>query len=110
MDGILFDSKAESAYYEHLKEEKERGNISDFDLQPVYELIPRFQKDGKTYRKTLYIGDFLVTYPNGYQEVIDVKGKKTPVFNLKKKLFHYMYPKLKLRLVKQSGKKWVDLE
>jgi hypothetical protein len=33
-----------------------------------------------------YIADFVVEYPDGKIAVMDAKGVKTPVYNLKKKL------------------------
>lgn len=33
-----------------------------------------------------YVADFVVTYADGHAEVIDAKGLKMPVYNLKKKL------------------------
>ena len=42
VDGITFDSKMESKYYQYLKAEKEAGRVKDFILQPEYILQPKF--------------------------------------------------------------------
>lgn len=41
IDGIKFDSKMESDYYVYLKEEKKKGNVKDFKLQPKFILQPK---------------------------------------------------------------------
>lgn len=110
VDGIVFDSKMESNYYRYLLDEKEKGRVVSIALQPSFELIPRFLHNGCVIRKMVYKADFLVVYSDESCVVIDVKGVKTQVFNLKKKLFHYRYPNLKLVLVRQSGKKWVEIK
>lgn len=60
IDGIKFDSKDEGKYYEYLKKKKAKGEISNFELQPKYELIAKFEKFGKKYRATTYTPDFLI--------------------------------------------------
>lgn len=57
-DGIKFDSKLEAERYAQLKILERAGVIRDLELQPEYELIPSFKKDGKTWRKTVYKADF----------------------------------------------------
>lgn len=60
-----------------------------------------------------YKGDFLVTYPDGSQEVIDVKGKETVDFKLKKKMFQNVYQQ-DIRCVTKAplidGGGWIDLD
>jgi hypothetical protein len=109
VDDITFDSKMEADYYCYLKIEQEHGRVETIELQPAYEIIPRFIRKGLTIRKTVYKADFLVTYSDGTRAIIDVKGVKTPVFKLKQKLFLYHYPELDLHLVKKSGKNWVEI-
>ncbi len=101
VDGITFDSKAEAARYCELKLLKKAGEIKDFTLQPVFELQPKFKDStGKTVRAIKYIADFLITWKDGSVTVEDVKGfKGNQVFLLKKKLFEYKYPDVKLILV-----------
>ena len=93
VDGIKFDSKAEAERYVELKLMQRAGHISGLQLQPEFELIPRYKKNGKTVRKTVYIADFMYTDNYTDETVIeDVKGVKTAVYKLKKKLFEYRYP------------------
>ena len=96
VNGYEFDSKKEAKrYYELLKLER-AGEIKSLRLQPEYELIPRFRKANKTFRRTVYIADFEYV-ENGQTIVEDVKGFKTDVYKLKKKLFEYKYPDLKIK-------------
>lgn len=37
---------------------EQNGEIRDLNLQPCYELIPKFRKGNKVYRKTCYFADF----------------------------------------------------
>ena len=97
-DGYVFDSKAEKKRYQDLSLMEKAGIIHDLRLQPEYELIPRFKKGNKTYRKTVYIADFEYKQ-NGKTIVEDVKGYKTEVYKLKKKMFEYKYPDLTIKEV-----------
>lgn len=97
VDGITFDSAAEAGRYTELKLLERAGEIKDLKLQPKFELIPAFQKNGKKYRKTTYIADFSYFDNESMKNVVeDVKGVKTQVYALKKKLFEYRYPDLTL--------------
>ena len=96
VNGHEFDSKKEARRYYKLLAMERAGEIKDLRLQPEYELIPRFKKGNKTYRKTVYIADFEYV-EDGMTIVEDVKGFKTPVYKLKKKLFEYKYPQLTIR-------------
>jgi hypothetical protein len=47
------------------------------------------------------VADFVVRFPDGRQEVVDVKGSRgtmTEVFKMKKKMFEYRY-KIPLKIV-----------
>jgi hypothetical protein len=99
LDGIEFDSQKEANHYAKLKLLQKAGEIEKIELQPEFELLPRFKKNGKTYRPIIYIADFKVTYADGTVEVIDVKGYKTEVFRLKQKMFEYKYPEYSLKIV-----------
>ena len=100
VNGIQFDSLAESRYYLVLLDKKKKGEIKDFELQPVFELQPTFKKNGVTHRAIKYKADFKVINNDGSISIIDVKGAETEVFKIKHKLFEYMYPELSLKLVK----------
>jgi len=104
---IRFASKGEAQRYIELRDMKNNKEIIDFELQPTFELQPRFTKNGIKYREIKYVADFRVTYPDGHQEIEDVKGKggyTTPEFELKKKMFEYKFPELHLKIVQRSGK------
>jgi len=96
--GHEFDSKAEAKRYTQLALMERAGEIHSLRLQPEYELIPAFKKGNKKYRQTVYIADFEYI-ENGRKIVEDVKGFKTDVYKLKKKLFEYRYPDLTIREV-----------
>lgn len=91
-DGIEFDSKKERNYYLKLKAMEELGLIKDLELQKEYILQDKFVLNGKTRRKITYKADFsYVTTEDDKLHVVDVKGFKTEVYKLKKKLFEYKY-------------------
>lgn len=102
-DGIKFDSKLEAERYSQLKMMERAGVIRDLELQPEYELIPSFMKNGKTWRRTLYKADFRYILAEDDSYIIeDVKGSTaviTDVFRLKQKLFEYKYPYYTISIV-----------
>lgn len=115
VDGIQFDSQDESNFYLHLKELKKLGKIKDFELQPEYELQPRFTNPkGKKILPIKYKADFLIFHNDGTQKVVDVKGFKTADFKLKKKMFEYKYDQSLTLVCKApqylAPQKWVELD
>ena len=89
VDGITFDSKKEAKRYTVLRSLQEGGYIKDLALQVPFELVPK----GNGERAVKYIADF--TYydvEKNINVVEDVKGFKTDVYKLKRKLFKYRYP------------------
>lgn len=105
VDGILFDSQMESHYYLYLKELKEQGVVVDFKLQPVFILQEGFYKDGKKIQPIKYIADFEVTYNDGHVEIIDVKGKITEAFKIKRKILLYKYRNVDFKCIREKGRK-----
>lgn len=94
VDGITFDSKLEAKRYQELKLLEEKGLIKALVLQPKFQLIPKFQVNGKTYRQCIYVADFSYhDVKTGKTFVEDTKGFRTEVFKIKKKLFIYIYNK-----------------
>lgn len=90
--GIKFDSNKEMAYYIKLEILEQKGKIKDLELQKIYELQPSFKINGKTYQKITYKADFsYISVEDNKLHVIDVKGFKTDVYKLKKKMFAYKY-------------------
>lgn len=86
IDGITFASAAEARRYDELKLMEMEGEIGRLELQPHYPLVVNGQ------RVAVYIGDFLYVDSRSKQKVLeDVKGVKTPVYRLKKKLMMALY-------------------
>ena len=104
VDGITFDSRDESLYYEALKDLKAKGLIKDYELQPKYLLQEAFEKDNKRYRAINYIADFKVINNDGSFCIVDIKGMLTTEFKIKMKLFNYKYPDIELKLISRSIK------
>lgn len=102
-DGIKFDSKLEAERYAQLKILERAGVIRDLELQPEYELIPSFKKNGRTWRRAVYKADFMYILCEDDRMIIeDVKGSTaviTDVFRLKQKLFEYKYPEYTISIV-----------
>lgn len=91
LDGITFDSKKEAGRWSELKLMEKAGIIQGLNRQVKYELIPAIREGGKTkQRATSYIADF-VYQQNGQLIVEDVKGIRTEVYRLKKKLMLWRY-------------------
>lgn len=96
VDGITFDSLLEANYYCNLKLLVRTGEVNSFDLQPRYLLVEAFEKNKEKFKKMEYVADFLVTYADGRQEIVDCKGRRTQVYINKRKLFEKKYPDLKI--------------
>ncbi len=103
IDGYQFDSIAEARRYEQLKLMEQAGAISDLRLQPRYELQKAFKDfEGKTQRAITYVLDFTYMETSSDDQLIaeDVKGFSTQLFQVKRKLFLYRYPHIRLRILK----------
>lgn len=87
-DGIKFDSTKEGHRYLALREKIKTGLISDLRMQVKYQLIPYQKfKDGSYMKSTSYIADFVyIDTATGLEVVEDVKGVKTDVYQIKRKL------------------------
>lgn|SRR5574344_1514347 len=84
VDGIVFDSKKEAMHYLYLKGLEKQGTITELQLQPKFEYKLRKKK------MFTYIADFAYKDEFGWH-VVNVKGVRTPVFNLKKKIIEAEY-------------------
>lgn len=92
VNGIKFDSKKEASRYKELMLLMRCGEIKDLELQPKFELIPKFKHDGKNIRAGHYIADFKYFDNRSSKWIVeDTKGYKTQLYNFKKKLFLYQY-------------------
>lgn len=67
IDGITFDSQREGDYYCELKMLRMAGEV---------------------------IADFVVHYKDGRTVVVDVKGDKTDVYRIKRKMLLYRHPEM----------------
>lgn len=91
-DGYTFDSIKEKNYYIKLKLLEKAGKIKELDLQKEFELQPSYKLNNKTSRKITYKADFTYkTTQDDKMHVVDVKGFRTDVYRLKKKIFEYKY-------------------
>lgn len=102
IDGEIFDSKREAKRWQELKLREDLGLISDLRRQVKYVLVPA-QREPDTVgarggihrgklieREVAYYADF--TYKqNGETVVEDVKGMRTEVYKVKRKLMLERY-------------------
>lgn len=84
IDGMIFDSDIEGKRYLILKSDERTGRISDLRMQV------KFTFDENGIHCFTYIADF-VYQENGAQVVEDVKGMRTDVYRIKKKLIEARY-------------------
>lgn len=89
--GLTFDSKKEFEYYLLLKDKEKRGLVFNIKRQVPLEIQPAFtDKTGVKHRAITYKADFVYTDRlTGTTRYIDVKGFRTEVYKLKKKLLAY---------------------
>jgi hypothetical protein len=90
VDGIVFASKAEAGRYSYLKALERAGVIQGLRLQPIYPIAPTcWDLVGR--HVCNYVADFQYYRKDGELVIEDVKGMKTPVYRLKKKLVEAIY-------------------
>jgi Flp pilus assembly CpaF family ATPase len=86
VDNVLFASKKEAARYCELRALLKAGKIKNLVLQPEFKVVV----EGK--KICTYKADFSYLDEHGFKRTIeDVKGMKTPVYRLKKKLVEAIY-------------------
>lgn len=89
VEGKTFDSKKEANRYQALKMLENANIIRNLSRQVPFELVPK--QDGE--RAVKYIADFVyVETATGKIIVEDVKGYRTDVYKIKRKLFKWRYP------------------
>ena len=81
-DGIKFQSKKEAKYYRELLCRVHAGEVRYFLRQ-----VPFHLKGG-----VKYLVDFMEVMADGNIRYIDVKGYKTKIYELKRKLVEAAYP------------------
>jgi hypothetical protein len=82
VDGIRFASQAEARRYGELKLLERAGVIRDLVVHPAYDLVVGGMSVGA------YVGDFAYREARPFSGLVveDVKGVRTPVYRLKRKL------------------------
>lgn len=85
VDGIRFASKKEAKRYAELNLLAKAGEIGSLELQPKFV----FSINGS--KLFTYIADFAYWERGGKRIVEDVKGVKTPLYKLKKKIIEASY-------------------
>ena len=85
IEGKRFDSKREAMRYLVLADMERRGEIRKLELQP------RFPVEIEGSKVCTYVADFQYL-KDGELVVEDVKGMRTQVYKLKKKMIEAVYP------------------
>lgn len=85
VDNLTFDSKRESARYCELKLLFRAGEIRNLEIQPEFP----FNLDGE--KIFTYRADFAYFDRKDQRILEDVKGVRTPVYKLKKKIIEKAY-------------------
>ena len=116
IDGITFDSKKEAKRYTELKLLEKSGMITHLELQPTYDItingakICKYKADFRYFtvrqenNEQYYNskGEWQTPTMTGDKEgqiVEDVKGFKTPIYRLKKKLVEACFPGTQIKEV-----------
>lgn len=98
IDGITFDSKAEAEFYQLLKSDRVTQHI-DCHVPVTLQGGVRFKVDFIRWH-----------YPEGEGlkgEAIEVKGKETSDFRIKRNLFDSCHPLAPLQVFRKERGKWV---
>jgi hypothetical protein len=91
-NGKTFDSKKEAKRYEELLLLEKAGVVKNLRLQVNFELVPKTKGE----RAVKYYADF-VYEEDGRTVVEDVKGCKTQVYIIKRKLMKWRFPEYEFR-------------
>ena len=95
IDEIKFDSKKEGNRYLELKQMEKADYIKGLELQKRFELVPKYEINGKKIRAMNYVCDFYYYDIKKEKYVVeDVKASEsfqTDIYKLKKKLFMHKY-------------------
>ena len=91
IDGIVFDSQKEAHRYCELKLLEKKGKVFEMARQVPFVLIPQEKGNKGTLRQIVYVADFVYLDEKGQKHVEDVKGVKTAVYKLKKRLLWHLY-------------------
>jgi len=90
VDGIKFDSIKEADRFRELALLERAGEIFNLHLQEEIMIQGAFTKpSGERVKSIKYLADFVYNDQDGIRVVEDVKGVKTTVYALKKRLLSY---------------------
>lgn len=102
-DGTVFHSKREMQRYLELLDRQERGHIRELTLQPEFTLQPKFWHEREGHVAAVrYRADFsYYERDDGFSALVveDVKGHRTEVYRIKRKLMLYHYSHVTFREV-----------
>jgi len=88
VDGITFDSKREAQYWAELKMRERAGDITELRRQVPFALFTAkatISGSHVLYEVARYVSDFVYRDRNGVEHVVDAKGKRTAMYQLKRK-------------------------
>lgn len=97
-EGVVYDSELEMKFYkEYVLPRLKSGEIIDCKTQIPYLLLPAYKHTKFTgeviaVNKINYVADFVITWANGHEQVIDTKGFPDNAALLKRKIFWAKYP------------------
>lgn len=88
-NGKVYHSKKEADFASHLEYLKHAKNLSE-RVVSVREQVP-YNINIKSHHICTYFADFVIQYGDKRTEVIDVKGVKTAIYRLKKRMVEASY-------------------
>lgn len=88
-NGTIFHSKKEADFAKELdwrkREKRPEKRVERYEMQVPFQITMNGVKIAR------YLADFKVFYVDGHVEIIDVKGVRTNIYTLKKKLVEAQY-------------------
>jgi len=97
-NGKWYPSIAEASRAKELNLLQRVGEITDLREQVYFELVPKQKDDEEVLEPVGYKADFVYLDKDGKRHVEDVKGVRTQVYNIKKKLMRWVH-KIKIEEV-----------
>ncbi len=89
--GEWFGSLKEGRCWIELRQLEIAGEISKLERQPRFELLIEGRLTGDEFDCGCYVADFLYWQKDGPRVILDVKGVRTPIYKLKKKIVEALY-------------------
>ena len=92
IDGIKFASTREGNRWQELRLLERAGEIRDLKRQVRFKVVDASRTvSGELLRPVYYVADFVYRDKRGMTVVEDVKGVRTAVYTIKKKLMNSIY-------------------